>query len=665
MNSYQDSEQAALDQTQNMMNNLKAQADNGSSVMSGIDSLNQNAATTPTVSNDNSNWFTKLLPTIGSFAGMAAPIALGALGAPATGGLSLLAGLGLAGAGGGLGKLAENALEGKQDLSKDVGTSALESAGGQLLGTGIGKAVGAVGGAVGRVASKGLAEEATSKAAQEAVNAAQTTRNVWGGIKSSLLRKNDLTAAQQLAEKIGIDKNMPEQFLQSGKAANNILGTQLDEALGRSGTTNTTKMLDTIKGAINENSGTIGSFDAIAKSAGRMGLPNTPAAKMLNQLQDLTAGISNRADADPLQVRDVISKIGAMAADAKPGISATTGVVDPEQKAVYNTLSTVYNKLKASLYNTPAVAKEVEKLTGNIQAGDVGGNQLLASHINDALNNSKSAQDLLDHLGSFTKMTNLGSAGVDLAKNPATAAALNAAKQALPIEEQGLGSEISSAIANKNPIATATGKALSLGRKGGVAGTAALGLSNLLQRIAPTAGTITGQTIANSPNYVAPAGAGAALNMQPQGIGSTGNALGDILNSNSTTALPLQELLTLQEHGGGYNVPTEMSQWATPAATSLKQMTAASSAQKQLQALMALYNSAGGAQGTIGGLLSQLGGAVTGGPAGQYGAQAQQLAQQISGLTGTQISAPSLTMTPETAQGVLAQMQAALSAYGG
>ena len=55
--------------------------------------------------------------------------------------------------------------------------------------------------------------------------------------------------------------------------------------------------------------------------------------------------------------------------------------------------------------------------------------------------------------------------------------------------------------------------------------------------------------------------------MQP-GIGSTGNATGDIMASNSPVALPLQQLLNLQAHGGGYNVPSEMNAIAPMAATS-------------------------------------------------------------------------------------------------
>jgi hypothetical protein len=86
------------------------------------------------------NWFTHLLPTIGS---VAIP-ALGALLAPETGGLSLIAAAGLSGLGAAGGKLAENATEGK-DLGDGV------------VGEGI---MGAAGGAAGGVAGKFLGKAA-------------------------------------------------------------------------------------------------------------------------------------------------------------------------------------------------------------------------------------------------------------------------------------------------------------------------------------------------------------------------------------------------------------------------------------------------------------------------------------------------------------------------
>jgi len=81
---------------------------------------------------DSGNWFTHLLPTIGS---IAAPI-IGGLG---TGGVGLLAGAGLSGAGGAAGQALQNWLEGKNPVDSNVLESGVMNAAGGLAGGLIGK----------------------------------------------------------------------------------------------------------------------------------------------------------------------------------------------------------------------------------------------------------------------------------------------------------------------------------------------------------------------------------------------------------------------------------------------------------------------------------------------------------------------------------------------
>jgi len=87
---------------------------------------------TNTAPKDSSNWFTHLLPTIGS---IAAPI----IGGLATGGTGLLAGSALSAAGGAGGQALENLIEGKDPLQQNVVDSGVQNAFGGLAGGLLGK----------------------------------------------------------------------------------------------------------------------------------------------------------------------------------------------------------------------------------------------------------------------------------------------------------------------------------------------------------------------------------------------------------------------------------------------------------------------------------------------------------------------------------------------
>jgi hypothetical protein len=441
---------------------------------------------------DNENWFQKLLPTIGS---VGLPL-LGAALAPETGGLSLLASTALAGAGGALGKGAEDLSAGKDLNAGDLLSSGAESAGGNLLGAGIGKAIGGIGGVISNVGEKGLANEGAVNAAEQVANDAQTTRNVFGGVKPSVLKANNLSDTQDLAREVGADPNAPQDFVNTSNNANDIYNGIINNVLAKNGGVDTTGMNDIFKNAIGKNAGTLGGTDPVALARGRIGLSNTPGAKLYQQLQDLSAGISNKAEADPNDVRSMISQVGALAADAKPGVSAVTGAVDPTQKATYNTLNDIYGQLKGSLYNRPGVQEDIASLKGNIQPEDVGGNPQLAQHINDAISNAGSHQDILDELSKFTQMGNLGKAALTESQNTASAAALNAAKQGLPDTGNPAGATSTAgdfASSLNHPIAKLTGAALNIGAKGGAGGKAAVNLGSTLGRIAPFTGSVAGE----------------------------------------------------------------------------------------------------------------------------------------------------------------------------
>ena len=594
---------------------------------------NQPTTTPSTVPVDKGNWFTHLLPTIGS---IAAP-ALGALFAPETGGLSLLAGLAggtaLAGAGSAGGKAIENVVEGNQQNAGDLGMSALEGAGGNLLGAGVGKVLGLGGDVAKGLLAKSVENNAAKTAAEDL---AQNTKDIWlNAGNKGFLKANDLAGTQKLATSLGVDANSPLAFSQTGKAANNILGTNLDEALAKSGTVDTNEMNNIIKNSINDKAGVLGSTDMVAKSAGKFGLPNNPATQLLSQLKGITAGIADNPQADPLQVRDVISQIGKLIPDAKPGISAS-GAKDPVQVAIYNTLNDIYNKLKTSLYDRPEVTNEISKITGNIQPTDVGGNQLLANHLNTILTGSKTPQDLLDHLSQFSKMNNLGQAGTESLRNPATAAALNMTKRSLGTPSSapstnGLvdlasvaGMPFTGGLSAIGLIPHAIKAISSPGVQDAALKLMNSGVSKKIASAIPAALTGASQFLTHAPDQTA-----TPVNLH---IGDNSMNPQPANDPNSTNNLLMNFAIASMANGnqGGSSL--------------LSQILGANRAQSALTGAENAFQQAGGGQGGIMGNVQKFIGGITGNPASQYEQQRQSLMNLLQGTPQAPGIAPGQTL---------------------
>jgi hypothetical protein len=97
-------------------------------------------------------------------------------------------------------------------------------------------------------------------------------------------------------------------------------------------------------------------------------------------------------------------------------------------------------------------------------------------------------------------------------------------------------------------------------------------------------------------------------------------------------------------------------------APELQKMQAAQSA---LQGLEQSYSQAGGGQGLLGGLLSKLGGLVTGGPANAYGSQAAQAESQLKALGIPTGYIPQLTDTAPVGQQSFGNLQNIINSLGG
>jgi hypothetical protein len=85
----------------------------------------------------------------------------------------------------------------------------------------------------------------------------------------------------------------------------------------------------------------------------------------------------------------------------------------------------------------------------------------------------------------------------------------------------------------------------------------------------------------------------------------------------------------------------------------------------QLNSYIHALNAAGGGQGMIPGLLAQLGGAITGGPAHAAELQRAQLEASLARTLGHPISLPGLTSTTGSANSILGQLGTQLQTAGG
>lgn len=586
------------------------------------------------------NWFTHLLPTIGS---VAIP-ALGALLAPETGGLSLVAAAGLSGLGAAGGKLAENATEGKDITNGVVGEGIMGAAGGAAGGV-AGKFLGkAAGGLAGRAEEVG-AQKAAQTAAEDGI---ETAANTYKDVSPQLQKVLNAKGSLEHVTNMGYDIADPANLVHVSNTSNDILNDTLNRALANSGPVDLSHYPQIVKDALAKEAGTLGSHEPVALARGRIGASNTPAAKLLAQLETIGGGAGDntgmalaKANADPNELRTLTTKLGALAQDAKPTISAATGAVDPQQRAIYNVINDVRGQVKDALYNRPEVADALKGEVGNV-AAHPGQNitQELADHLNGVITKSGSAQDLLDEISRNINIGRLGEEGQKVGQ-----IVTSTGGKARAAAEAGLGNEgldthpLLEAAGTVSPHAGVAGNVINFG-KHAASNPAILNtlsrIGALGSKLAPAAGSV----IATAPNLQADPVAAAGM-----GMGGTNGTMGGNMQGSSNGAHSYQDLINAMEAqavlapsmGGG------ASGFLAQIAPQLQKNQLALSA---INGVPGSFANAGGAQGT-GGIMSHIAGLIPGTAAHTYNAQRQAAAAQL---------AASMGISPEQAMGLLPEV---------
>lgn len=585
------------------------------------------------------NWLSHLLPTGGALAGGAGGAALGTMILP---GIGTVAG-GILGAalGSGDAKAAENAIE-HQNLGQGVGSAALEGGAGQALGMGAGAVLGKGAELLGKGAANLAGKQAATSAAQEAID---TAANTYKDVSPQLQKAYNASDSLAHAKAMGFDV-APESLVKLSNTSNDVLNDALNKAINSAGPVDLSHYPQLVKDAIAKESGTLGSYEPTALSRGRLGPSNTAASKLLGQLENLGAGVA-KTTSDPNELRTLTTKLGQLAQDAKPSVTAATGAVDPEQRAIYNVINEVRGNVKDALYNRPEVNEALKGVQANVTANpEMGITPELANHLNTTIakagQGDKPAQALLDEISRNINIGNLGQAGQDVGQIVTSTGAKARAAAEAGIQPEG---------ASNSPLDMLTGLPSS---HGGVLSTAVKGaahaaqnpailntlsrIGNLSAKLAPAAGVAA----ATAPNLGASplptAGSGTMENnmnntaaVLPGQIPQGGSSYQDLIN-----AMEAQAVLAPSMGGGA-------SSFLGAVAPQLQKNALVG---QELSALPQSFANAGGAQGE-GGILSRISGLIPGTAAHTYQQQQAGAAQALASALG---------ISPQAAAGLLPQL---------
>lgn len=655
------------------------------------------------------NTFERLLPTAGGILGGLISLPAEALDLVSGGGGTAL---NIAGAAGGaaLGKSLENKLTGQAG-----GNGVLGAAIGGGVGQGLGSAGGAVLGKVGgKLVSAGAGralsaadEAAASQARTAATSEAQRVADTFGGLKTG---QGDVGGAIDMAKQFGINNATPEDLQNLGytytgsnpESGTGVLNFYKQQALDNAGgNVDLSKTMENLHNTLADPNYSyhLGSEEPVSTSRGQIPhAPDNVASKITQQVRNLLPGASFDAatgkltgNVTPEEGVQILKKIGQQVGKTNK-ITDSTGTIIPEKQAENQVWKSVYSDIKDAVYNRPEVDSTVAGLKVGpdeesviddaLRANNISDPQIAAkikSHLIDTINGSQTGSDLLKAEQPFVNVARVGdNASKDIATDVTSARAVRRAKTladaGMPVQtgvpgasdhlvdaagHLATGSKIK-AIAS---LIKASGATSMPGKIAGRTGSALERISKLV----PSAGAALGTIPSIGTPGVTPNSAITA----PQG-GTTMNGAGagpiNPFLSLTGQAPAVYQPIALQALLGMFDPAALNSSVEDNAANASGVISKAQGAASQIPGLVSEFNQAGGAQGPIGGLLSKLSAAFTGGPASQYNAQAAQAAQALSAATGipvSQLMTPQITQNQQSAQDTINQLSQLLSQYGG
>lgn len=633
------------------------------------------------------NWFTHLLPTIGS---IGAPLLATAL-APETGGLSLL-GLLAAGGGSAAGKALENTVEGSPTTASGLATSGLEGVGGQLMGGVAGKVLGGIGGKVAGTLDNAVtgraAQTATDAASQDAANEATRIGNEFAAVKPG---QGQVGPAVDIAKQLGIANPTAKDLTNIGSihtGSNPETGTgvlnyykqqALNQAGGKVDLSNTLTNLESNL-AKPENSGVLGSAEPVSSARGQLPkVPSNPATKIIQQVRnmlpgDTTEGGQIATTISPQDGTKLLKDIGNQINSTTPKPNSL-GVLDQGQVAENNIWKSVYNDVRDSVYNRP----EVDKAVSGLKVGpdeeaviddairsngitDPAVATKIKSGLIDTLNNSQTGNDLLTAERPFVNVSKVGTiAQKDMINNPQLPRNVRANKAAalpseMPANNSGAlldtaaiaGAPMTHGLSLVGALPHAIKAAKSPATQAIANNLIKSGVSKKIASAIPGVATGAAQFITHSPDMTAnPVNLNLGNNTMNPGATNDPNSMNSLL-----LQLAVANAANPSTQGSGTALLNQI----------LPQIQNSNVAQNSLTGAENAFQQAGGGQGGIMGNLSKVLGGITGNPASQYEQQRQQLISQLNPLGIPTSAVPDITGNNQSAQNQFQTLQQMINA---
>jgi len=651
------------------------------------------------------NWFTRLLPTLGGVVGGLGGALIPGLGET---GVGEIAGSGV---GQGFGKGLENILTGNpwsQGVGSNVAQGAAFSGAGKLVGMGL-KGLGGAATEAGNAAT--TAAEQTAKAAEDAqanaaLKAAEKQKSAasianFKEVKSASL--NELGPNQVYLEKIGVDSSSPSAMNKHATTVLNVGDNKLKQVLATQPGADMTGWLDNaVKQYGLENSLSAGTskfgpinIDKIAAAGGSSGESSLVGSNsaledavngFLKSHPQYTVNDLNTGKMPLSDLRDLKAEIGNQQSQQFGNIKTAMGT-NTEAKGNYNNLSKLYDNLTNTLAS-PNVNKAIEKsvLTPQEEIDirtALKDTPQAAEEIISGWNKAKSYQDVNELLKPATQMKNVSNEALNKLKDTRSAASREReALGAKPLE--GIFEAPSTPptpATPATPVAPVTPPTPSNSLMQTIAGAhplinTAIGASKLAKQLGTNpavlkkSGSLLGRISKVAPSAVVGAGGliSAGANAQPVGGNMQNQSMQQgMQNQGQNQLATLLSTLTAQEQASPINFASSLGPVISALAPLVQKQNVGAGIAGNLAGA---YQNAGGAQGPIGGAITNLSSFIPGTAANTYQRQQQATASTLASLLGISPQQamqmlPQITQSAGTATPMMNNVQGLLGSYGG
>jgi hypothetical protein len=560
-----------------------------------------------------------------------------------------------AAAGGAIGQTAEDALTGKLNLGTlgRAGLSGVENGVGSLVGEGLIKGGGAVVHGLTDWLGKGAAERgaqaaadaaghATADAAKAAADRANAFKNNYGSLSARLQQDLKLGSNAKVVDKMGYDATNPADMKTVSNAGLDLNGIY-DAALQNAKPVDMSGFGTKIYSDMQKN--------------GITDLGTTPLGKAISEAQ-IPLNEKN-LQLPATQVRKLQQSIGIQIGNTQKLInnSEIQGVSNTEAEAQLKNLQDTYkdlgSRIKTPEVNTAIAGTTVSDADRSALVAKYG--DKLGNNVADIITNAQSADDLLKPMQRFTQMSHASDMALnDIENAPATARAVARTQADNPVPSKPAQVNASPSLLDALSLGGAPfthgasllgllPHAVQLGKTPAVQDATLAGIKGITDsaasKIVPTVTRAGAIAASNLPNEVPQGGNGSAIPAAAQvpapGLATGGGPLQQALQQQvSAQGTLLDQAGRVPANFGGAGLAGAAASEGGIVANLAPQVQKQELAGQAVAGLLPSFENAGGAQGTLGGLLTQATSAIPGSAANTYQREQSTAAAALASLLG-------------------------------